>query len=520
MRISGALVLLAGSVLVAGASTAAVPGEPAPLPDGVLFVVRSGSPKVLSDRLSALAGEMKTELRSDLLSYILWGTTEAPPPEGVSPDAPLGLALLRHGRDRVPVLLGRMEADSPYRTFLPEIGFVLSDFEGWTFAARETFDLEDFADLRAELIRAVEQPRRHDLEMEINVLEIALQVRQTAEWFLGGFRPSPDGPESVDDLERGIDAFFDTLTAQLEDVTRGRAGLDLGVDGIRQSFEIEPREGSGLAAFLHAEHSAALAPAEWLDGQSPFLVLSGVDFPAVHAYLDPLLEKIEAAGGELMEYLLPLGGYREALRRRAELGRGSSAGRMDFLILEEPRWLQVSTMPLEDEELPDFLLATAWWLDTDHSETPELDVEIRSGYTLYIFRQSGSETGLHYFAKAGDLLVSGEEREEVVRTAKAIISQERPARNAANLLDEGAALQIVLNTEALFTRAKPFLGAEAVAVAPELPPVKMTLQVSGSQATGTTMIPVRLLAEIYRQVDRLSGIVTEDHLEFEIDDEQ
>lgn len=391
MRVFGSWILLAGSALVAGNSPAVGSEEPFSFPDGIILVARSASPKILSERLSVLADGIGVELQPELLAYILWGTSEAPPPKGISLEDSLGVALLRHGRDYVPILLGRMDEESPYRGFLPEIGFTLADIEGWTFAVREPLDPELLEELAVPLIRAVERTRRHDLEVEVNTREVVWQIRQITEDYFRGFRWPQEEPDPMDDPERTSNAFVEPLTTRIESVAKVCAGIDLGVDGIGYSFVIAAREGSELAGLLEADHFASLDPAAWLADQWPLLFLSGVDFAGIHACPDPFSDRIDTAGGELTDDLLSPDVYRELF---------------------------------------------------------------------------------------------------------------------------------VLNPELLFTRAKPYLGAKAVVGFSALPPIKMILRVSKGRAAGAVTVPVRWLAEFRHQLQRLDGIVTEDQLEFEIDDEQ
>ena len=113
----------------------------------------------------------------EALPFMLGGMLGDPTLEGVSATANVGVALISHGEDVAPVLVVQLPEGSPLRESLPNLEMQLRDSGGWTFALPKDYPMTLVDGKEKELIAAVSQPRRYDVELTADAELLANAVR-------------------------------------------------------------------------------------------------------------------------------------------------------------------------------------------------------------------------------------------------------------------------------------------------------------------------------------------------------
>lgn len=522
------LLFCAGMVAIAGiARTDADSKSQTILSDDVLLAMRSAPAGEIVTR----AAEAGIVLSPESFAYVLFDQVRTPfPLEGIAADEHVGLVLLRRDDGHVPVLIGKADEDSPARDFLMEAGYAVWDHGDWTFASPEPDVHEGSGERFDEWIRWIGNRREYEVEIEWNAGILSRRAREAANRLTGplveGFAAPDLDSDSFDaDAERAradegyrevrgtflaVAGFVDLLMGELESLTEVRLEVSLNPDAVAIYASVVPERSSHLAAFLRADHTAAIDPAGWLDANGTGAYLLGIDPDALYAYLDTVVRSAEGVEAEAVaEYAEP---FLDFLRTYAEVGRVAMAGGVAIPGLDS---IEAFKMPVTDEDFRTIVRRYIALWDYEGIVEVVFDRDTVGGLPVHVIEENGAVS--YYLVKAGDNVFSGEDRERVYEAARQFSDGRRPEASVADLFEERkrVAFQATLDRAAVLESLGPIVGTRVAARLAEAGQPRLEVESSGGQARAKLEIPVRLLQAFQREVDALREIVAEEKFAFE-----
>ena len=485
------------------------------LPQEVVVAVKTASLKELSDDIVAVARRVAPGPQVESMPFLLGAMLGDPMLQGLEAGQNIGLALVRMDDDFQPVVFARLTEQSPYRDSLRGYGMEAADHEGWTFATVAPLEPEVLGGLRDRLIEWVRIPRAHDLEVYVNGPKLARLVAEHEDRIRAELRNS-----GAAEYEEPIWALVQTVAGELRILASAGMGLEFDAEGITQHAHLEADADTALGRFFSADHSASLAPAEWLGTEAPILYVSRANPDALMDYFKYFRAKLEVAGGETMQELMaPL---TELMERFTRDTRGHSAG---YLNLTEmmPSMVQITDSTADEDGLRAALEASAGLMSHpvfqgmaegastelisgEHTVAglPVFTLTTRMGDEAVAYQGGAFASEAHY-VQAGEYLVMADNLETLEAIVTAILAGEKPERNAAQLFDRdsGAASQVRIDGGLLLGYFGAFMAPERE-INVTLPPAKGEIHARDNAARWRFEIPTELIAGIYREVQAMS----------------
>ncbi len=485
------------------------------LPRDVIAAVKAASLKELTDDIVAVARRVAPGPQVEAMPFLLGAMLGDPMLQGLEAGQNIGAAMVRVEGDYQPVVFARLSEQSPYRDALRGYGMEPGDHQGWTFATVSPLEPSVLGDLRDHLVEWVQAPRVHDLELYVNGPEAARLVAENEDLLRSEIRGM-----GAAEYEEPIWALVQTVTGELRILASAGIGLEISGEEIVQHAHLQAQNDTALGRFLSADHAASLAPAEWFSPEAPIVYVSRMNLGALMDYFRYFQAKAEVAGGDtIRSWFEPVVDMMELFTRDTE---GNNSG---YVVFSDamPSIVQISDSTADDDSLRGTLEAmleimshpilaqfgempSTELVSGEHTvaDQPVYTLTTRVGDENDVFFGEPFSSESHY-VRVGDYLVVADQLDVLNTIAGAIVADEKPSPNAAELFDRdsGAASQVRIDGGLLLG----YLGqmmAPGHSIEANLPPARGELQVRDNAARWRFEIPTDLIAGIYREIQAMS----------------
>ncbi|MEX2381254.1 MAG: hypothetical protein WD490_02635 [Opitutales bacterium] len=510
------------------------------LPEGVVLSLKAPSPYSLAQKVVAIARQIEPGPQTEALPFLLGAALGDPTLQGIDRDENVSLFLLTTEDAVAPVLLLKLAGNGPYRQSLPQLGFELSDHDGWTFATLQAMPFTIAEERRDLLLSLAQASRDRDIELNISGRELGarlLAIAENGDEFLQPFMGETNGAAS-----NAIGSLARMLAEELLDVVSMGISMNLNADAIAPFAHLEGVAGSPLGNFLSHEVPVSTQLAEWIEAdKASWVYLNNIDPEALGAYTRHLFSRLEEG------FLKPMGEegvtvgrvVRDLMDTYLENTGASSAGSLapfgasdDFRVES----FQLSQTRMSSDDLVNFL-REAVALGQRESVTAFLkgmgqghitvgaedavylveaermvgDVPVHALHTGIVADEGepsdDEKIEIAYFAVLEGLLLQSTSIDLLIAHIEAIASGEKPAANAAGEFAEkpGAASQFFVDAVPFFRKMEEDgLAPEGSVSGLDLPKIRGELLFENNTAVLRANMPVKLLAELYRHIKTLS----------------